>query len=604
MADDPAHVTLDQETIATLLLRYLALEGVDTIFGVPGGALLWVLDALKDKRKEMSFLVCRQETGAAYAADGYHRATGKLGVVMVTSGPGATNALTGTMNAATDGSALLTVSGEVPISTFGMGYLQEGADSRLDIEGVYRAATGYSAMVTSPLNFHTLLTQALRDALTIPRQGVHLSIPSDLQNQTVGNVLFPTSPGNYRARPRSASREEARRAMTKLCAAKRPLVLVGNGCRFGLDAGRRHKLIELAERYGWPVATTPDAKGVFPEDHKNALRVYGTGGCEWPFYWLTPTLVDPNALPYDALLVLGSKLGGFATNKWDPRLVPKGPIIQVDADASVIARAFPVDTGIVGELGAFVDQLDALAPDFPPDPEQLEARQELIDRIVTTKSPFLDPSARDSARVPMHPAALMKCLEETIPDGSMVFVDAGNCVGWVQHYYVSQRGVDVHSALDMGPMGFAVGAALGAKRGAKDRTVVGVAGDGAFLMHGNEVSTAKAYGIGAIWLVLYDDDLHMVTQGMEEFCPDPSDPTVWEHQYRLGGADLAGFARALGADAYDVKSPEEARDALKAAYAAAREGKPQVVVAHIDLKPIPPYYQKGPTTQGGPGEKK
>ncbi|HEY6463535.1 MAG TPA: thiamine pyrophosphate-dependent enzyme, partial [Polyangiaceae bacterium] len=122
----------------------------------------------------------------------------------------------------------------------------------------------------------------------------------------------------------------------------------------------------------------------------------------------------------------------------------------------------------------------------------------------------------------------------------------------------------------------------------------GVVGDGAFMMHGNEVSTAHAHGIGAIWVVLYDDDLHMVTQGQEQFFPDPKDPDVWAHLYRLGNPDIVAFARALGAEAYDVKSPREASDALRHAYEGAAKGRPQVVVARIDPKPVPPYYQKGP----------
>jgi acetolactate synthase-1/2/3 large subunit len=582
------------ENVATRIVRYLDLEGVDTVFGIPGGALGYVLVSLKDARKRLTYVVCRQETGAAYAADGYHRATGKLGVVMVTSGPGATNALTGTMNAQADGSAVLTLSGEVPEIYFGMGYLQEGIDSRLDVDAVYRAATGYSAVLTSPAQTGTIVGQALRDALTIPRQAVHLSLPNDVAGQAVpANVVFPPSTSSYRAAPGGVSLADARRALELVVAAKRPLILVGNGCRFPLRGPRRALLAALAERYCIPIATTPDGKAVFPEEHPLSLRVYGTGSCEWPYYWFSPSLVDPSSPPYDMLLVLGSRLGGFATNKWDPRLVPEGPVVQVDADASIIARAFPVELGIVGEVGAFIEALDVMSREFPPDPAAVAARRRLV-AAIHAKSPFADPRARDSEEVPMHPAALMKCIDQSLPDGAMVFTDAGNCVGWVEHYLVPREGIEVHSALDMGPMGFGVGATMGAKRGAPDRTCVGVVGDGAFMMHGNEVSTAHAHGIGAIWVVLYDDDLHMVTQGQEQFFPDPKDPTVWEHLYRLGNPDIAAFARALGAEAYDVKSPREASDALRRAYEGAAKGRPQVVVARIDPKPVPPYYQKGP----------
>jgi acetolactate synthase-1/2/3 large subunit len=581
------------ENVSQRILRYLALEGVDTVFGIPGGALGNMLVALKDARARFTFVVCRQETGAAYAADGYHRATGKLGVVMVTSGPGATNALTGTMNAQADGSAVLTLSGEVPEAAFGMGYLQEGIDGKLDVDAVYQAATGYSTIITAAAQTTTLFGQALRDALTIPRQGVHVSLPNDVAALAAPDTPFPKTTANYRASPGGVSPADAKRAFELLLAAKRPLILVGNGCRFALRGPRRDRLVALAERYGIPVATTPDGKGVFPEHSDMSLRVYGTGGCEWPYYWFKPALVDPSSPPYDMLLVLGSKLGGFATNKWDPRLVPAGPVVQVDADSSVVARAFPVELGVVGEVGSFIDALDELSRPVPPDPVAVAGRKELLAKI-HAKSPFEDPGARDSRESPIHPAAFMRCIEESLPDGAMVFTDAGNCVGWVQHYLVAPGRCEVHSALDMGPMGFGVGSTLGAKRGTPDRACVGVVGDGAFLMHGNEVSTAAAHRIGAIWCVLYDDDLHMVTQGQENFFPDPKDPTVWQHLYTLGRPDLPAFARALGAETYEVRSPDEAREALRKVYRGADDGKPQVVVAHIDRRAWPPYYQKGP----------
>ena len=412
----------------------------------------------------------------------------------------------------------------------------------------------------------TLFAQALRDALTVPRQAVHVSLPNDIAGQPAPQTPVPETPSSYRASPGGVALADARKALELLVAAKRPLILVGNGCRFPLRGARRGKLLALAERYGVPMATTPDGKAVVPEEHALSLRVYGTGGCEWPYYWFKPTLVDPSSPPYDMLLVLGSQARRLRHQQVESRLVPAGPVVQVDADASVVARAFPVALGVVGEVGAFIDALHAMSHEVPPDPAAVEQRKALV-AAIKRRSPFDDPASRASDASPIQPAALMRCLDETLPEGAMVFTDAGNCVGWVQHYLVPREGCEVHSALDMGPMGFGVGAAMGAKRGAPDRTCVGVVGDGAFMMHGNEVSTAHAHRIGVIWVVLNDDDLHMVTQGQENFFPDKKDPDVWEHLYRLGNPDIAAFARALGAEAYEVSSPAEAVRALRAAYA-------------------------------------
>ncbi len=166
------------QTVAQVLLRYLRLEGVDKVFGIPGGGLTNLLVEFKNQRNSIDYVICRHETGAAYIADGYYRATGKLGVVMVTSGPGATNALTGAMNAQNDGSALLVITGEVNEQYFGKGYLQEGLDADLDINAIYKAASCYSAELTDQSEVQTLVEQALRDVLTIPRGMAHITITS------------------------------------------------------------------------------------------------------------------------------------------------------------------------------------------------------------------------------------------------------------------------------------------------------------------------------------------------------------------------------------------------------------------------------------------
>ena len=183
--------TLKDVTVAQLLLAYLKLEGATTLFGIPGAAIMRVLDELQKQRETFNYVICRQETGAAFIADGYARVTGKLGVVLVTSGPGATNALTGTMNAHTSHSSVLTITGEVPERYFGMGYLQEGIDAALDVDAVYRNATGFSAVITNPAHFEVLLRQALRDALANPRGASHISLPDDIAASSFRRSLYP-----------------------------------------------------------------------------------------------------------------------------------------------------------------------------------------------------------------------------------------------------------------------------------------------------------------------------------------------------------------------------------------------------------------------------
>lgn len=187
---------------------------------------------------------------------------------------------------------------------------------------------------------------------------------------------------------------------------------------------------------------------------------------------------------------------------------------------------------------------------------------------------------------------MVRVLQEVLPKDAIVMLDAGNCVGWGIHYLVVDPPMQCHSSLAMGPMGFGVGAVIGAKIATPDRTCIALVGDGAFMMQGAEVSTAKQYGVGAIWIVLYDNDLNMVSQGQAHFFPDSQDPNVWAELYRLGHPNLADYAKGLGADAYGIKTPEELKQTLKIAIDHAAQGKPQVIVAHIDRQSVPPYYLK------------
>ncbi|MBZ0275568.1 MAG: thiamine pyrophosphate-binding protein [Anaerolineae bacterium] len=585
MAASTYYSTLQGPTVAQLLLRYLQLEGATTIFGVPGGALKNLLEELKNQRDTFDYVICKQETGAGYIADGYNRVTGKLGVVMITSGPGATNAVTGAVNAQNSFSSLLVISGEVPEQYFGMGYLQEGIDALLNVDAIYRNSVGYSAVITNPLNFQTLFTQALRESLSIPGGASHISLPDDVSGtQLTTPVIFPTSPNNYRAVPTINNPEKVAQAFQHLTQARHPLLFLGNGSRRALQGDGLKKFLSFVEKFAIPVMTSPDAKGIFPETHPLSLRTYGLAGCGWTKAYMAPQ----GGRAYDALMVMGSTLGELTTSMWSPELIPNGPFIQVDIDQSVIARAFPVELGIVAEIGNVIEQLSVLSERTRPNQRRVAARQAFIAQIKQS-SPYADPAARDSQDTPIHPAALMKCITDMMPAGEgHIFVDSGNCVGWALNYLDIAPPIHMHIALTMGPMGFGVGSVLGGKVGAPDVPCVGIVGDGAFMMHGSEVSTATQYNVGAVWVVLSDNDLAMVSQGNNHFFPDPQ---IWDDYYKLGQPNIAEFARSLGADAYDVHSVADMQSMFPQALQRAQEQKkPQVIAAHINTNDVPPYY--------------
>ncbi|MBV8591944.1 MAG: thiamine pyrophosphate-binding protein [Acetobacteraceae bacterium] len=584
----------------------------EKLFGIPGSPLAHLLSEVQrqtnKKERGIEFVLCRHETGAVYVAHGYSIVTGGLGVALVSAGPGATNALTGALNAQANGDPVLVITGEVDQKFFGRGYLQEGVETGPNIDEMFHSAVQYSAVISNQANFPTLLQRALREMLSFPRRAAHLSLPANVSAECVcvrppddrGNnpVPVPKRPSVYRAEPSGSDPKQVMTALRCLVQAKRPLIFLGNGCRRALrDAKRLARFIAFVEKFQIPVTTTPHAKGIFPESHPLSLRNYGMTGCLWPERYMgLPQLCSH----FDALLVLGSTLGQLATSaiESDPYsniLIPNGPFIQVDLDTSVIGRNFPVTLGIVAELGATIDILCRRGRRARLQASDVEERRAFIQCIKTSDdSGFAEPRWRNSNDAPANPAALMSTIGEVLNCKSAaagaghIFIDAGNCAGWSLHNMVIDPPLQFHIAIDLAPMGFAVGAVVGGKMGARvGIPCVAVVGDGAFLMHGAEVSTAAANRVGAIWIVLYDDDLSMTSQGMAQ-CVDG-----WRGRFELGNPDLIRVAEGLGARAVSVmphEGPLVFRDRLLGALRRAEENKPQVIVVHIDRRLAPPHH--------------
>ena len=334
----------EQLTVAQLLLRYIELEGIRNIFGVPGIALGYLLDELRKQQDKFTYHICRHESGASYMADGFSRVSGKLGVVVVTSGPGATNALTGAATAQSCNSSVLVISGEVALSAFGKGGFQEGANSGLNVNAIYRNADHYSQIINSPSNFQTLFTTALRTSLSIPRSVAHVSLPNDVGGQTFGkHIYLPKRPENYRAVPRNTDRKAAEQVIDILAKAENPLLFLGNGCRAALlpssgmsadaraaTAERSRHFQQLVEKFALPIVTSPNGKGIFPESHSLSLRNYGFGGGEWATWYLKADgPAAASELRYDAMVVLGSSLSREDDQQLgpDPHALqrPRGP---------------------------------------------------------------------------------------------------------------------------------------------------------------------------------------------------------------------------------------------------------------------------------------
>lgn len=568
-------------TVSTLVLDYLRAEGVNVLFGIPGVALGPLLDELRQQQDEFRYVICRHEGGAAYIADGYSRLSGKLGVVLVTTGPGVTNAFTGAMTAQCGGSSVLVISAEIPQNQFGLGGLQEGIYGTLDVDQTYRAGVQYSAVPTQAANVPTLLTQAIRDAMARPRRAAHVSFSQDLLAASA-TVTAPKTWRAYRAAPaRCSDKQQARIVMEALARAKRPLIMMGNGTREGLAASpeRRANLLKMLDHFGLPWFTTGDGKGVLPETHPLSLGSYGMGISVWPYEYMT----TEGYAPYDAVLVLGSSLNQNATSPtlvtptgnsvtpFNKCLVPaQGPFIQVDLDPSVIGRVFPLEMGIVAELSAFIDDLIDASAHVSVNEEIRQQRLELVNTIKTTTA----------VPPPQLEGKMLQALSAALPTGSHVFIDASTAAQLSQTYMTIDPPTCIHNSLGMAPMGWGLGAAIGGKFAQPQSVCVAILGDGGLLMHGNELSTAAAHGLGVIFVVIHNGVLGTVVNKMKQ----TYGPGDWAKLYSIGTPQLMEFARSLGAEASCAKTSEELVKEFQKAVEQSARGVPQVIVAEAPVR--------------------
>jgi acetolactate synthase I/II/III large subunit len=576
-------------TVAELLLRYLELEGVGSIFGIPGVALSYLLDALKEQQDKFTYYICRHESGASYMADGYSRVRGILGVAIVSSGPGATNALTGAVTAHSCNSSVLVISGEVPQRAFGKGGFQEGVDAGLNISAIYRNADVYSAVITESSNFQTLFTRALRVSLSLPRSAAHVSLPQDIGGEILPtNIYFPKRPENYRAVPRNTDPKAAEQVIGILAEAENPLFFLGNGCRAALlptsgmsaearaaTAERMRRFQHLLEKFAIPVVTSPNGKGIFPESHSLSLRNFGFGGGDWATVYIKGEESPVITSHCDAMVVLGSSLGQKTTNDWDPVLMPAGPMVQVDLNQRVIGRGYPIELGVVAELGAFIDDLILYGESARPNKNVVERRWTLLHRI-KSDIPYAPPSFAPEVE-------LVRCVGEILtrdvsPADGHVFIDATVCGLASLRYMTIDPPLQMHNAFPTEPMGWAPSAVVGAAIADPQSVCVSISGDGGFMMNGNEVSTAAQYKVGAVWVVLANNSLAVVERLLQQEFGGKG----WNNLYQLGSPNLGTVARGLGADAVEVDSIEAFRDAFKGALARGKtKHTPQVVVASL-----------------------
>jgi acetolactate synthase-1/2/3 large subunit len=541
--------------VADILVDHLVRSGINVVFGVPGGAIAAVNDAIFG-RTEIRAVTTRTESGAVFAAAAYARATNKVGVVTVTSGPGAINTLTGVASARLDGLPVLVLAGEVSRHLMGKGALQEGSAHQLNVVGMARHICKFACELSDPNAALATLQQALKVATTGKKGPVFISIPLDV------STAVTERPGIvYEERTVSimAPGMIAKVAAT-LIDSPRPLIFAGSGCRWGDGPAL---LLSLAERLQAPVMTTPKAKGVFPESHPLSLGVFGHGG--------HPSAFDFLANPADVLLAIGTSLADPATNSWSKQLVPNTHFVYVNIDPAPLGRNYPVSVGIAGSAEAFLaDLLKALGPGALPQ------KKFGIRRCTQAELEALGPEGR------ITPQRALWELQQWLGPEAIYTCDIGEHLMFATHYLSIDRPDGFMVMTGLAPVGTGIPAAIGLKLAHPDRPVAAVVGDCCFCVSAPELAAAAQAEIPIIVAVLNNGRLSMVELGnMANFGRTP--------RYPCDALTVADAARGLGAQSWVAEQPDQI---AAAEIRACKSGRLTVIDVRIDRKVTMPQSSR------------
>lgn len=532
---------------ADLLVDILVEAGVEVIFGLPGGPIAPIHDALLD-RPEIRTITTRHEAGAVFAAAGYAQATGKLGVVVVTAGPGVLNTMTGLASAHCDGLPVLILAGEVARARFGQGAVQEGTSDGLDVVHMVRSITKFAAQAGDPNTAASVLRRAIATACAGRRGPAVVTLPMDVATaEPRPPVLEYSSRVELTTRPESFTA-----AACALANAERGLLLVGSGARWG----RGPELVrELAERLQIPVMTTPKAKGVLPEDHPLSLGVFGWGGHTSASEYLGAGV--------DVLMAIGTSLGESSTDSWSKELAPSDHFIQLDVEAARIGRNYPITLGLVDTVEGAIPQILARLGQV----KSRLARRFGVRRHESGAELLVGPEGRIS------PQRALWELQRALPKDTLFTSDIGSHMFFALHHLEIRSPRGFMMMLGLGSMVSGIGASVGAKVGRPEVPVVSICGDGCFSMGLGDVATATQQQLPILFAVLNDERYGMVEVGNRAiYGRTPSFATPMS---------ISQLAEGVGATAVVVERPGEI---LKLDLLALSANRPLVLDIRIDRK--------------------
>ncbi|MDT7872058.1 MAG: acetolactate synthase large subunit [Sulfolobaceae archaeon] len=552
---------------ARILVDSLKREGVKVIFGIPGLSNMQIYDAFVEdiQNGELRHVLMRHEQAAAHAADGYARASGVPGICTATSGPGATNLVTGLITAYWDSSPVIAITGQVPRSSIGKMAFQEA-----DAMGVFEHITKYVVEVKKIEEIPLWVKNAFYIATTGRPGPVVVDIPRDIFYEKMDEVKWPEKPivRGYKEFPTIIDRQKLKKAAEILINAERPIILVGTGVVW---SNATQEVLELAELLHMPIISTFPGKSAIPHDHPlyfGPMGYYGRAEASMA------------ALESDAMLVVGARFSDRTITSYDEMIETRKKFIMINIDPSDGERAIKVDVNLVGNAKILLKELAKAVIELG----MKNDHSAWLKRLKEYKEYYAQFYYHDEPNK-LKPWKVLKTIRNVIPRDAIVTTGVGQHQMWAEVFWEVLEPRTFLSSTGMGTMGFGLPAAMGAKLAKPDKVVVDLDGDGSFLMTGTNLATAVDEHIPVISVVFDNRTLGLVRQVQDLF-----------FNRRIVGVDygpspdFVKLAEAFGALGYNATSYEEIEKSIKAAI---REDMPAVIRVPIDkdelaLPTLPP----------------
>lgn len=529
-----------------IIVECLLEQGADTIFGYPGGAVLNIYDSLYKYSDKIRHVITCHEQGACHAADGYARSTGKTGIVLATSGPGATNLVTGIATAYMDSIPLVAITGNVSCGLLGLDSFQE-----VDITGITMPITKHNFIVKSVDELADTIRLAFQIAMSGRKGPVLVDVPKDI---TQGFAEYTPAPAQKPVEAAPLSEDEISAAAELIANAKRPYIYAGGGVIASEASAELKKLAELTDA---PVSCSLMGQGAYDETDRRYIGMLGMHGTVKAAYALNNC---------DLFVGIGTRFSDRVTG--DTSVFGKqAKIIHIDIDPAEFNKNIDVDVTVSGDVKAVLSALNAKIAQ--------QSHPEWCEEVLG--GDFGEPVQEGTKELPVTPEAVIEELDRLTSGEAIITTEVGQTQMWAAQYYKCRNPRSFISSGGLGTMGYGLGAALGAKTGNPDKTVVNMAGDGSFAMNLNELISAAAHGINIIEIVMNNNVLGMVRQWQRLFYSKHFSETTLDARH----IDYVKLGEAFGVKTFVIEKTEDITPVLTEALSISKSA-PVMIEVRID----------------------